>query len=94
MEKHARGRDLKPEEILSLADENNDADAGGKADDDRIGYVLDDRPEARRAHPDEDEARHQRRQLQSGNTMLCGDDREHRNEGARRSRDLQPRTAE
>jgi len=91
---HAAGRDLEPDKILPLADENDDADAGGKADDDRIGYVLDDRPEACRAHRHEDEARHQRRQLQPGNTVLCGDDREHRDEGARGSRDLHPRTAE
>jgi hypothetical protein len=85
---------LQAEEILPLADENNDANAGGEADDHRVGYVFDHRSETRRAQAQQHHTRHQRRQLQAGDAMLGGDDRQHRDEGAGRSGDLQPGTAE
>ena len=81
MKMHSRGRRIQPQEILPLTHENDEANAGSKADNDGVRYVPDHRSEACRAHPHQDNSRHQGCELQACNTVLRSDDRQHRDLG-------------
>src|SRR5690606_6799808 len=76
------------EEILPLADENDDGDAGGKTDDDRVRNVFDDAAQPRQTHDQQDDTSHQGRDLQALDTVFGRDTGEDDDEGAGRACDL------
>ena len=70
------------EEIAPLADENDHADAGGEPGDDRVGYESNDAAELGESERQQDQARHERRDLQAIDPVLCRDTRQDHDEGA------------
>jgi hypothetical protein len=65
------------EEVLPLPDEYDDGDPCLEPGDHRIRYVLDDRAQTCEAECEQYHPRHQRRDLQTGNPVLRGNDGEH-----------------
>ena len=82
------------EEILPLADEDDDGYAGGETDDHRVRYEADDAAELQESHCEQHHARHQRRDLQSRESELRGDAGENCDEGAGRPGNLHASAAE
>ncbi len=82
------------EQILELAGEDDDGDAGGEADRHRIGNELDVGAEPQEARGDQDDAGHQRREDHAIDAVAFGGQRHQHDEGAGRSADLKPAAAE
>ena len=82
------------EQVLDLAGEDDDRDAGGEADRHRIGNVLDVGAEPQEARRDQDQARQQRREQQAVDAVPLDGRRDQHDEGARRPADLEPAAAE
>ena len=82
------------EEILPLAHEDDDGNAGREADDDGVRDEADDAAELQESHREQHHAGHQRRGLQSRDAVLRRDAGEHRDEGAGRAGNLHARAAE
>src|SRR5690606_32332400 len=64
---------LQAEQILDLQQGDDDADAGGKTQGDRVGHELDQAPCAQQAQADENQAGEQGAQQQAANPVLLGD---------------------
>ena len=94
LEMRAGVRGMQAEKILPFSYEDDDADARGKTDNHRIRDVLDRRPEFGGTHDQQNDSRHKGRDLQTADTMLRGNDREHGDESTRGSGDLHTGTAE
>lgn len=85
---------VKPENIFELACKNDQRDAGGEADRDRIGDVFDDRAKAERTHEDEHNTGHKGRDGQAVISVLLDDTIDDDDEGACGAADLDPASAE
>ena len=94
VEVRAAGGHGQAEEVFQLADEDDQADARGEADDDRIGYVLEHRAHAGQTHRQQHEARQEGRHGQAVEPVFGGDRGQHCDKGAGRAGNLHPRTAE
>ena len=83
-----------PEEVFDLRRENRQGDSAREADDDGVGDKLDDRPQLQRAHDDQQDARHDRRDGQSLEPEVLDDAIYNNNKGSRRPSDLDGAAAE
>ncbi len=83
-----------PEEVLPLTHEDDHGDACRETDDDGIGDVLDHRAQPREPEHHQDDAGHQRGDLQSGDAVLGGNDGQHRDKCPRGPGNLNAGTAE
>jgi hypothetical protein len=77
-----------------LGDGDKDGDAGGEADNERIGQILDDRAQAAHPHQHQQPARHQRGDGQAGHAVLLHNPVHDHNEGAGGAADLHAAAAE
>ncbi|MNP12292.1 hypothetical protein D3C76_1045200 [compost metagenome] len=84
---------LQAEQVLDLQGGDDDADAGGETQGDRIGDELDQPAEARQAHGDQDHPGHQGAQQQSAHAELLGDGQQYHHEGSRGAADVEARAA-
>ena len=94
VEVRAAGGHGQAEEVFQLADEDDQADARGEADDDRIGYVLEHRAHAGQTHRQQHEARQEGSDGQAVEPVFGGDRGQHRDQRAGRAGDLHPGPAE
>ncbi len=85
---------LKSQQVLHLAGEDDQGDAGGESESDRVWDELDGPAESGESHDDKDDARHQSRDPQSVEPVLLDDSVDNHDEGAGRSPDLHPGAAQ
>ncbi len=83
-----------PQQILQLAREDDDGDAGGEADGDRIRDELDVGAELEKADRREQHSGEQRREQQTVEAVRLHRRRDEHDERARRAADLKPAAAE
>ncbi len=86
--------DFEAEQILDLGGEDRNGDAGGEADDDRVGDVFDEGAEAEETKADEDEAGHDGRHQEAVIALAVDDVEDDDDEGRGRAADLEAAAAE
>src|SRR5690606_2895071 len=91
------GRDLihrEPQEILDLAGEDDDPDAGGEAGDHRLGDIFDPGAEAGEPGDEQHDPGHEGRDHQAVIAMFGNHVEDHHHESAGGAADLDPAAAE
>ncbi|MCY1511240.1 hypothetical protein D9M68_456480 [compost metagenome] len=81
------------EQILDLQRGDDDTDTGGEAERHRIGDELDQPPQPRESHGDEDQPGHHRADQQAAEAELLGDGQQDHHEGCRGAGDVEARAA-
>ena len=79
---------MQTEKIFHLRQENQHRNAVGKTNDDRHGNEANQHAQAKHTHEQQPQTREQRRQHQTGHTMLADDTVNNDDEGTGRSADL------
>ena len=86
-------RQVEPEQLLQLAGQDDDRDAGGEADRDGKGDVLDVCAKPEKTGPDQDQARQKGGEHEPVITVPFDNGRNEHDESARRSADLEAAAA-
>lgn len=87
-------RHVETEEVLHLEGADHDRDPGGEPGGDRVGHELDEPPQPGHPHEDQHEAGHERGDQESAQPVQRSDGRQDDDEGGRRTRHLDSRSAE